>query len=104
MPVKSPWLQRISALFTAELAEPDPHISGMYFQSWAFCELENKAQLPDSEQPSASNPVALPPPSVGSPWRAKLGPDPPAIKPGMIMARGQSQLNAVALLTGALPA
>lgn len=80
MPAKSPWLQRISALYTTELAGPDPHISGMYFQSWAFFESEIKAQLPDSGQPSASDHAALPPPSMGSPWRAKLGPDPTAIE------------------------
>lgn len=104
MPAKSLWLQRISALFTAELAGPDHHISGLHSQIWVFCELEIKAQLPESGQLSASNPAAQLPPSVGTHWRAKLGLDPTAIKPGMIMVRGQSQLNAVTLLTGAMPA
>lgn len=45
-----PWLQRISASFTAELAGPDHHISGLHSQNWSFCELEIKAQLPESGQ------------------------------------------------------
>lgn len=45
MPAKSLWLQRISALFIMGFAGPDPHMSGMYFQSWTFCELVIKAQL-----------------------------------------------------------
>lgn len=98
MPAKSLWLQRISALFTAELAGPDHHISGLHSQIWVFCELEIKAQLPESGQLSASNPAAQLPPSVGTYRRAKLGLDPTAIKPGMIMVHGQSQLNAVTLL------
>lgn len=77
---------------------------GCVFESWAFCTLEIKAQLPDCEHPSASDPTALPPPSLGSPRRAKLGPDPTAIEPRVITAGEQSQLNATALLPGAVSA
>lgn len=87
MPAKSPQLQRISALFTLELAGSDHHISGLHSQIWAFCGLEIKTQLPESGQLNASNAAAQQPPSVGTLWRAKLGLEPTAINPGMIMGK-----------------